>query len=232
MEGAGKASSGSRVTAVAVSGSPGSSAGSHHFHCTIPTEATDNAHSGDFVLHFLVQFSYFLPQALPLLLSASFCFLPLLFLLQLWVLTLVGLFTQTFNPDTEGELDIPSNTVSHFPSGFRQVEPCSICSIFRWFIRGFQAFFNESKILWTPCFANQPPVICQVTGCVRIVKGQVGKPETSESSQPPGCPQILGAAGTQGKGKCWTQGQAVPPKVVWGVPVVLAAKGGEEKSHH
>lgn len=89
----------SRVTAVALSGSPGSSAGSHHFHGTIPTEAIDNAHSADFVLHFLLQLSCFLPQALPLLLSASFCFLPLLFLLQLRVLTLVGLFTQTFNPD-------------------------------------------------------------------------------------------------------------------------------------
>lgn len=99
MEGTRQASPGGRVTAVAVSGSPGSSAVSHHFHGTIPTEAIDNAHSADFVLHFLLQFSCFLPQALPLLLSASFCFLPLLFLLQLWVLTLVGLFTQTFNPD-------------------------------------------------------------------------------------------------------------------------------------
>lgn len=102
LEGTGKASPGSRVTAVAVSGSPGSSAGSHHFHCTIPTEAIDNAHSGDFVLHFLVHFSYFFLQALPLLLSASFCFLPMLFLLQLWLLTLVGLFTQTFNPGMGG----------------------------------------------------------------------------------------------------------------------------------
>lgn len=93
MEGTRKASPASRVTAVAVSGPPGSSAGTHHFHHTIPTEAIDNAHSGDFVLHFLDQLSCLLPQALPLLLSASFCFLPLLFLLQLWVL-----FTQTFNP--------------------------------------------------------------------------------------------------------------------------------------
>lgn len=87
-----------------ISGNQGDSSGSEWLpwelcHCTIPTEATDNTHSGAFVLHFLVQFSYFLPQALPLLLSTSFCFLPPLFLLHLWELTLVGLFTQTFDPD-------------------------------------------------------------------------------------------------------------------------------------
>lgn len=53
------------------------------------------------------------------------------------VLTLVGLLTQTFSPDMGGNLLSPPTLfpISPLPSG--RVEPCSIRSIFRWFIRGF-----------------------------------------------------------------------------------------------
>lgn len=141
MEGTGKASPGSRVTAEAVSASPGSSAGSHHFHCTIPTESIDNAHSGDFVLHFLVLFfsshRFFL-----------FCFQhPSVFshhysCCSSWCSCLWGC---SLRPAilTWARISYPLQHCSPFPLWIPvpwlpgRVEPCSVCSIFRWFIRGF-----------------------------------------------------------------------------------------------
>lgn len=139
MEGTGKASPGSRVTAVALSGSPGSSAGSHHFHCTIPTGAIDNAHSGDFVLHFLLQFSYFLPQALPLLLSAPSVFSHCYSCCSSAAHT-GGVAHSDLQSSHGREFVIPSNTVSHFPSAFRQgrtlLHPLHFQVVYSW-ILGF-----------------------------------------------------------------------------------------------
>lgn len=133
-----------------------------------------------------------------------------------------------------------------------RVEPCSICSICRWFIHGFWAFFfNRSKILWTPCFANQwlqPALICQFTGCVRTVKGQAGTwkirelPASRLSSNPGYCwhareGQVLDTrTGWTSKGSLWNP--CGPHCQRWGGkkpplnPSVWGALLGEEWSRH